>query len=402
MLQRSAWRDFAAVIFSVALLGLGLGSTMPLTALGLTARGFSPDIIGWTVAASAVGGVLATLAAPTLAQRLGRRNVMLACLLLATLSVLPLQYLQSITGWMLARMLFGAAMAPLFVLGESWINTLAGDHARSRIVAIYATCFTACQVAGPLLADLLVRWPDRAFLLCGCLFLLGIPGIMLARAEQRGGAAEHPEHLSGSKNKESATSWFGIIRRAPAILLGTVFFASFDTIMLSFLPLAAMESGMSQSRALSSASLLLAGDAMLQFAIGCLADQYGRRRVHLLCGLAVCLLLPLLPVLMKLPGLWEIYLFVLGGCAGAIYTLSMAASGELFSGAALIRVSGLISLSWNLSSSLGPAATGMVMQHAGSHWMVLVLWLIALLFLVYGWRQAEQLAVGQARQPTAR
>ena len=386
MLPRSAWRDFAAVIFSVALLGLGLGSTMPLTALTLTARGFSPEVIGWTVAASAVGGVLATMAAPALALRLGRRNVMLGCLLLATLSVMPLQYLDSIPGWMLARMLFGAAMAPLFVLGESWINTLAGDHARGRIVAVYSTCFTACQVLGPLLTDLLARRPEQAFLLCGGLFLLGIPGIMLARPEQHG--SQHPDQPgAGQADKASNTGWLGIVRSAPAILLGTAFFASFDTIMLSFLPLVAMEGGMSQSRALASASILLGGDAALQFAIGWLADHAGRRRVHLLCGVLVCLLLPLLPWMMQLPLLWEAYLFVLGGCAGAIYTLSMAASGEQFSGAALLRISSLISLSWNASSSLGPAATGLLMQHAGSGWMVAVLWGIALLFVLSGWRQ---------------
>lgn len=386
MLPRSAWRDFAAVIFSVALLGLGLGSTMPLTALTLTARGFSPEVIGWTVAAGALGGVLATMAAPALALRLRRRNVMLGCLLLASISVMPLQYLQSIPGWMLARFLFGAAMAPLFVLGESWINTLAGDHARGRIVAIYSTCFTACQVLGPMLTDLLARWPDQAFLLCGALFLLGIPGIMLARPEARDGS--HPQHsASTTDDKASDTGWLGIVQAAPAILLGTAFFASFDTVMLSFLPLVAMEGGMSQSRALASASILLAGDATLQFGIGWLADHLGRRRVHLLCGVLVCLLLPLLPWMMQLPLLWEAYLFVLGACAGAIYTLSMVASGELFSGAALLRVSGLISLSWNASSSLGPAATGLLMQHAGGSWMVAVLWAIALLFVLSGWRQ---------------
>jgi len=386
MLPRSAWRDFAAVIFSVALLGLGLGSTMPLTALTLTARGFSPEVIGWTVAAGALGGVLATMAAPALALRLGRRNVMLGCLLLASMSVMPLQYLQSIPGWMLARFLFGAAMAPLFVLGESWINTLAGDHARGRIVAIYSTCFTACQVLGPMLTDLLARWPDQAFLLCGALFLLGIPGIMLARPEARDGS--HPQHAtSTTDDKASDTGWLGIVQTAPAILLGTAFFASFDTVMLSFLPLVAMEGGMSQSRALASASILLAGDATLQFGIGWLADHLGRRRVHLLCGVLVCLLLPLLPWMMQLPLLWEAYLFVLGACAGAIYTLSMVASGELFSGAALLRVSGQISLSWNASSSLGPAATGLLMQHAGGSWMVAVLWAIALLFVLSGWRQ---------------
>jgi MFS family permease len=393
MLPRSAWRDFAAVICSVALLGMGLGSTMPLTALTLTARGFSPEVIGWTVAASALGGVLATMAAPALALRLGRRNVMLGCLLLACTAVMPLQYLDSMAGWMLARFLFGAAMAPLFVLGESWINTLAGDHARGRIVAMYSTCFTACQVLGPLLTDLLARWPHQAFLLCGGLFLLGIPGILLARPEQQDHTAARHAHAAHA-DKASSTGWLGIVRSAPAILLGTAFFASFDTVMLSFLPLVAMESGMSQSRALASASILLAGDATLQFGIGWLADHLGRRRVHVLCGVLVCLLLPLLPWMMQLPLLWEAYLFVLGGCAGAIYTLSMVASGELFSGAALLRISGLISLSWNASSSLGPAATGLVMQHVGSGWMVAVLWGMALLFVFSSRQQRTRQATG--------
>jgi hypothetical protein len=65
----------------------------------------------------------------------------------------------------------------------------------------------------------------------------------------------------------------------------------------------------------------------------------------------------------------------------------MVASGEQFSGAALLRISSLISLSWNASSSLGPAATGLVMQHAGSGWMVSVLWGMALLFVLSNWRR---------------
>jgi hypothetical protein len=89
--------------------------------------------------------------------------------------------------------------------------------------------------------------------------------------------------------------------------------------MLSFLPLVAMEGGMSQSRALASASILLTGDAALQFGIGWLADHLGRRRVHLLCGMLVCLLLPLMPLMMQLAGLWEGYLFLLGVCRCHLY-----------------------------------------------------------------------------------
>jgi MFS family permease len=80
--------------------------------------------------------------------------------------------------------------------------------------------------------------------------------------------------------------------------------------------------------------------------------------------------------------IWEIYLFLLGGCAGAVYTLSMVASGHYFRGTGLLRVAGLIGLAWNISSSLGPAATGLLMQHFGSAAMVAVLWAMSLVFVL--------------------
>jgi hypothetical protein len=46
MLERHQWRDFAAVTSSVAVLGIGVGSSLPLTALTLTdptwSAGWSP------------------------------------------------------------------------------------------------------------------------------------------------------------------------------------------------------------------------------------------------------------------------------------------------------------------------------------------------------------------------
>ncbi len=93
-------------------------------------------------------------------------------------------------------------------------------------------------------------------------------------------------------------------------------------------------------------------------------------------------MLPLLPAMIRVPGLWEVYLFVLGGVAGSVYTLSMVSSGERFSGAALLRASGLIALTWSLATGVGPAATGMVMQHFGSSAMTAVLWFMALGFVI--------------------
>jgi MFS family permease len=93
-------------------------------------------------------------------------------------------------------------------------------------------------------------------------------------------------------------------------------------------------------------------------------------------------MLPLISLTPHLPLIWPLYLFALGGAAGALYTLSMAASGEYFSGSALVRASGLIGLTWNFSSSAGSALTGLTIQALGTSAMPLVLWVLAATFVV--------------------
>jgi MFS family permease len=390
MLDKHLWRDFLAVTSSVAVLGIGVGSTLPLTALLLTARGLGPQVVGWMTAAVAIGGVVGTFSAPPATLRFGRRHVMLLCVATAALSVISLQFVDSLWIWAILRAAFGASMAPLFVIGEAWINSLPGDASRGRVVAIYTTSFTLCQVFGPLLTDVLTHVPQQSFLICGAVFLLGIPGIAAAR-DAAPAARDSRARTTGNESvtnnpdideKDSAASWWAIVRMAPAIVAGAGLFAAFDNIILSFLPLFALDHGLPQGRALTAVVVVFAGDAALQFLAGWLADRFGHERVHRLAGIAMCVLLPLLPLAVRFPGLWELYLFVLGGIAGSIYTLSMISSGERFSGGALLRASGLIALTWSVASGVGPAATGVIVQHLGGNAMPAVLWIMALGFVV--------------------
>lgn len=402
MLEGRSWRDFVAVTASVAVLGIGVGSTLPLTALVLTARGFGPEVVGWMVAAVAAGGVIGTLASPSATLRFGRSRVMLGCVAVAGSSVIALQYAETLWQWAILRAFFGVSMAPLFVLGEAWINTLSGDAVRGRVVAIYTTSFTLCQLTGPVLTAALAAVPHSAFLVCGAIFFLGLPGIALAQDAPRSAAGVGAaagvaaavavavgQSVREPSPKNASASWLTIIRTAPALVVGAGLFAAFDNITLSFLPLFALDRGLSRSRALAAVVIVFAGDALLQFAAGYLADRFGRAHVHRLAGFALCVLLPLLPLVVALPGVWEVYLFVLGGVAGSIYTLSMVSSGERFSGAALLRASGLIALTWNLASSVGPAATGILMQQAGSGAMTAVLWIMAVGFVVATYAEAK-------------
>jgi MFS family permease len=233
---------------------------------------------------------------------------------------------------------------------------------------------------GPLLTSAASRFPHGVFIICGAVFLLGAPGIALARDDD--GLAERYGRNGSRSEKDANASWLAIARKAPAIIAGAAFFAAFDCIVLSFLPLVALNDGFSQARALTAAAVVMAGDATLQFVAGALADRFGRARVQLVCGGLMCVLLPLLPSMLRVPVLWAMYLYVLGGVAGAVYTLSLVASGDYFSGAALLRASGLIALTWNVAGTVGPIAAGVAMRLVGNSGVAAVLWLMAVGFCV--------------------
>lgn len=363
------WRDFLALTVSVAVVGLGLGATLPLTALTLDQRGLGNHIVGLMTALGAFG-ILAVV--PLVARwvaRFGPRNSMIGAVAVAALVTILMQTGTNLIYWGVLRFVFGAALGVLFTVGEAWVNKLAPDGSRGRVLALYATTFTLFQLIGPALVALLagrIAWPFAA---CGALFLLSIPGLALM---------SNRIHLIDG---EHAAEWKIVAPRMPVIILGTAFFALFDALALSLLPLFGMRHGIPLEQALLSATVMLIGNTTLQFPLGWLADRIGRARVHMGCGLVACLLLPLMPFAATLPWLWWAMLYVLGGAAGGIYVLALVACGERFSGQRLVAATAIINATWGVSGSGGPLLTGALMESLNVNALVVVLWLGAATFV---------------------
>lgn len=363
------WRDFLALTVSVAVVGLGLGATLPLTALALDQRGLGNHIVGLMTALGALGILAVVPFVTRWVARFGPRTSMIAAVTVAALMTMLMQTGTNLIYWGVLRFIFGAALGVLFTVGEAWVNKLAPDGARGRVLALYATTFTLFQLIGPVLVALLtgrIAWPFAA---CGALFLLSIPGLALM---------SNRNHVIGN---EHAADWKVVAPRMPVIILGTMFFALFDALALSLLPLFGMRHGIPLEQALLSASVMLVGNTTLQFPMGWLADRIGRARVHMGCGLIACLLLPLIPFAATLPWLWWTLLYVLGGAAGGIYVLALVACGERFSGQRLVAATAIINATWGVAGSGGPLLTGALMESINVNALVVVLWLGAAAFV---------------------
>lgn len=361
-------RDFLALILSVAVVGLGSGATLPLTALALTQAGYGTDVVGLLTAAQAGGGLLVVPIAGWVAARVGGRQTIAGAVLVVAVATAAMQLTSNLFVWAALRIACGAALMLLFTIGEAWVNQLADDATRGRVVAIYATTFTLFQMSGPVLVSQIAGFNSGRFLLCGAIFLLALPTLATIRA------APHIE------SEQEHDTWRHVLPRMPAIVVGTMFFALFDTIALSLLPLYAMAHGIETEVAVLFASALLLGDTTMQFPIGWLADRLGRERVHLGCAAVVIVLLPLLPWAVSSPWLCWPLLFVLGAAAGAIYTLSLVACGERFRGAALVSASSLAGASWSAASFGGPLVAGALMKGVGNEALIVLLLVCAIAF----------------------
>lgn len=368
------WASYCAVTGAVVLVGLALGLSLPLVSLRLDAWGHGAFAIGAMAAMPAFGVLLGARLTHAFAARCGTPRSLQASLLLSAATLAGLSLWPDYTLWLALRLLQGMALTMVFVLGESWINQLASEAWRGRLVALYGTGFALSQLAGPLLLGLLGSADDRALwlaaalLVAGCLLLLGRDGApRVVRQNPGGGLA-------------------GFCRGQPAIAWAVVLFAAFDALALTLLPVYLLHQGLEQGRALHMLGALVLGNALLQLPLGLLADRLPRTALLRACGLLLLASSLALPLLLHSPLVW-LLLPLLGASAGGLYTLALVLVGARYRDDALVRANANLALLWGLGCLLGPLCSGAASQWLSSHGLPLLLAGGAAVFLVLAVRR---------------
>ena len=200
----------------------------------------------------AVGVLLGALLAGRLAARFGTTVLMQLCLLLGAVSVAGLALVQNYAVWVGLRLFIGVALTVVFILGESWINQLAVEKWRGRLVALYGTGYALSQLSGPLLLTALGTATDAGFWTGVCL-LIGGSLILLGRT----GAPKVDAHSA------SGRGLLVFCRKLPAIAWAVMLFAAFEAMMLTLLPIYGLRQGFTQEVALFMVSVVVVGDAVL-------------------------------------------------------------------------------------------------------------------------------------------
>lgn len=362
-----------ALILGVSIVGLSIGSTVPVVALRLYQTGSSNVLIGVLSALPAAGIMLSAFLVDWMCRRWSRRLIYLGCFTLSSLSVAAVEvFATTVYCLALSRLVMGLAAGIIIILGESWVNEIAENSHRGRVVAIYTTFFTIFQLFGPGMVALFGPTGPQviAVVIAGHFLALGVIWFML------------PRHVSYQGHSESKTfSVLGFIQVAPAICMGIIFFSFFDSVVLSMFPVYAAEHGYTIKLAALMVTVILLGDAALQFPLGWLSDKVARPIIYVGCGALSLAIGALLPWLMNYPLLLWPSLVVLGAVAGGVYTLAIILIGERFTGPDLVTANASAGFLWGVGSLLGPLVSSMAMT-ASAHGLPLALSAVAALFVV--------------------
>jgi len=343
----------AGVIACLAVFVLTLGLSYPLLALILDAAGHSETTIGLSAAMTPLGLIVSAPVWPPLAHRYGAWHAAVASLAGTLLFLLALGLLRTVEAWYPLRFGLGVSVGGVFIISETWINQLAQDRLRGRIIGIYTTVLSLGFALGPLLLTLtgIEGWTP---FLVGAAVLAGAGAILLRLRRAMPAFGE-----------EARASLFAFLPLAPALLLAVGIFGFFDQAALSLLPVYGLAHGMSQDTATVALGVLIGGNVVLQMPIGWLADHMPRRLLMCLCALLATLGGAALPFAIGEETLLWPLLFVWGGVAFGTYTASMAELGQRFSGTLLLAGNAAFAAMWGLGGIFGPPISGAAMERWG-------------------------------------
>ena len=246
--------SLAAAIASVTVFGASIGLSTPLLSLLLEARGVDPTVNGLNAAAVFAGVIVGPLLTPHGVRALGLRNFLLLCFALQ-ITILPLLKLfDGLGAWFALRAVSGVLGSGIFTSSEAWINLLAGDTGRGRIVGLYAAALSAGIGVGPLLLSFtgIAGWAP--FIVNGA--VIAAATVPLYRVG----------NITRDFGRERGAHPFTMFVRAPLILLSVALFGLYEATLLALLPIWGLHMGFSPSLAAATLSAVYIGSVVAAIA----------------------------------------------------------------------------------------------------------------------------------------
>ncbi len=341
--------SLAAVIAAAFGIGLSFGVGLPLTALTLEAWSEPKWVIGLAGATPSFAILLVLPLVPRLVARWGAITTILVGCLIGATGFLALYSFSTTPAWIAARFVMSGALALPWLVGETWMNAVATEATRGRIIAVYAISFFLGFLAGPLVLD-------YAGLTGPLPFLAGAAGSGLACLPIILAQRLAPDLTDTQTMRVGAALGLAPIAMVSGFLGG---FAEMS--YLSLIPNVGLAAGLEEGQALRLLSVLTFGGIILQYPIGWLADKVPRIGVTVALAVIFIGLSLLLPYALMSAFWAAVAAFLLGGVILGFYTLGLVIVGEQVAPSKLAAANVAFLVMYQIGGIAGPVASGAAM-----------------------------------------
>lgn len=365
-------RSVSSLLTTMTLIGLCAGMTSTLLSLRATIEGFTTLTTGVVMSAYFIGFLFGSTRAPKDIRRVGYIRAFGGLAALSTVAVLVQSIWIDPVVWFVMRFISGFALSAMFVIAESWLNTMADNRNRGAMLSVYLVLI----YGGLIIGQLLLGFADPAgfvpFVLVALLINLSLIPILATLTVE-------PTSHEPQKMRLRA-----LIKQAPLGLYTAFLIQACYAMFYAVGPVYATNVGLSVPEVTIFMAAFIFGGLLSQTPVGLLSDRFDRRAVLAGCGVVAALVALFLT---RADGStpWLIYLGMacLGGALLPIYSLAMAHTNDYLELDQMIGATGAIVKIGGAGAIVGAPVAALLMQFADARMFFVFMAFLSLLIAGY-------------------
>lgn len=362
-------RAHFSLLAATAILLLGSGLLGTLVALRAGAESFSQLMIGLIMSGFFMGYVIGSYLCPHVIRNFGHIRSFSAFAAMGCVSVILHGLIIEPMIWLILRIITGICMLGMYLVIESWINSVATSKTRGGIFSIYMAINMLALGASQYLLLIYDIKSLAPFALIALFFSLALVPIALTWIAQ---PAQVETGQLGIKH---------LYATSPLASFGALLSGIINGAFWGMGPVYALSAGFGVSGIALFMSGVIFGGSLLQWPLGHLSDRLDRRLVILAVSvMASIAAIVMFYIIESHQTLGLLAAFIFGGCAFSIYSLSMAHANDHIEPEEVLEISrGLLLLS-GIGATIGPFTAGLIMGWFGAQ--TLMLYFSALMILL--------------------
>ena len=368
MSNQNRLKNLAKVMLAITLVGVIIGINLPLSSLTLQTWGTSTSVIGFAASMTGLATVVITPFFSKLINRFGQMGIMRFCLVILPIAIAFLPVFQNIYIWFLLRFIIGVVATGVWLLSEVWINALAEDQHRGKIIALYSSLISLGLIVGVLISSLIpIETGGGFYVSAGIAVISAIPLWKMDDLPD----FDVVEDISFYKYLVTAPGLMG-----SSWIMGFLYAATAALLPIFALPF--VEGDYAQSS--RTVAWLASGELTMPLFVGWLADRYDKTKLMIYISCVSVIALAILPAIFDIAVMRFLFLFIIGGSIMSFYSLGLTLLGQEFKGKVLASANASFIFFLSLGEILGPPVVGAAMDLFGNNAFG---WFMALIGLIY-------------------